>query len=295
MGLKEIVVISGKGGTGKTSIVGSFAYLASETVLTDCDVDAADLHLLLKPKIKEENVFYGGKKAFIHETKCSECGLCQEMCRFGAIEDFKVETIFCEGCHFCYYLCPEEAVEMKDEASGHWFISETGYGSLIHARLGVAAENSGKLVATVRQKAREVAWEKEARYILTDGPPGIGCPVIASITGADLALVITEPSVSGFHDLERVVNVTKHFNIPSLVCINKYDLHPGKSREIEEYCARENIQIGSRISFDSQVIESLLEGKPLVEFSEGTAAQEIKSLWQEILDTINKREAGKSD
>ncbi len=290
MSIKEIVVISGKGGTGKTSIVGSFASLISKAVLADCDVDAADLHLLLEPIIKEEKPFYGGKVAFIDEIKCNECGLCEEMCRFEAIESFKVEPVFCEGCCFCYYLCPEEAVQMKDDFSGHWFLSETRYGPLVHARLGVAAENSGKLVAEVRQKAREVAREKEASYILTDGPPGTGCPVIASITGADLALVVTEPSISGLHDLERIADVTKHFNIPSLVCINKHDLHPGKSREIENYCEKENIKVAGRVRFDSRVIEALIEGKSLVEYSKGKAAQEVKGLWLEVLNNINERE-----
>ncbi len=283
MSYKEVVVISGKGGTGKTTIVGSIASLAANKLLTDCDVDAADLHLLLDPELKEKNEFYGGKKAYIDRSKCNECGLCEEMCRFGAIKEFEVQEVFCEGCHFCYHLCPEDAVTMEDQLSGHWFISDTRYGTLIHAELGIAAENSGKLVALIRRKAWEIAREREAEYIITDGPPGIGCPVIASLTGADAALIVTEPTISGFHDLERVIKTANHFNVLPLVCINRHDLHLGKTREIEDYCSRNGIRVGGKISFDREVVASIVEGLPLVEYSKGKASQEIKELWQEVL------------
>jgi len=210
--MKEIVVLSGKGGTGKTSMVASFAALAQNKVLADCDVDAADLHLLLKPKVKEEKEFWSGQVAFIDEDKCTECGLCQELCHFGAIKDFKVDPISCEGCGFCYQVCPVDAITMKDSMSGHSFISETKYGYLCHARLGIAQENSGKLVALVRQNAKLIAERENLDYIITDGPPGIGCPVISSLSGASLALLVTEPTLSGIHDLERVIGVCRHFS-----------------------------------------------------------------------------------
>lgn len=286
MNYKEIVVISGKGGTGKTTIVGSLASLAEEKVLTDCDVDAADLHLLLQPETREENDFYGGEIAVIHHDRCTECGLCQVMCRFGAIDNCSVNPIFCEGCRLCYHLCPEEAVFMEPEFSGRWYVSETRFGPLVHARLGIAAENSGKLVSRVRSKAHEIARETGSKYILTDGPPGIGCPVIASMTGADLALIVTEPSISGFHDLERVVEAARHFNVCPLVCINKYDLHPGSAGEIENYCKDKGINLTQKISFDRDVAASIVSGLPLVEYSQGKASQEIKKIWQQILHCL---------
>lgn len=287
MSYKEVVVISGKGGTGKTTITGSIASLASNKILTDCDVDAADLHLLLNPVVKEKNDFYGSKYASIDRSKCIECGLCEAMCRFGAINEFEVQEMFCEGCHFCYHLCPEDAVIMKDKLSGHWFISENRYGTLIHAELGIGAENSGKLVASIRRKAWEIARKTDADYIITDGPPGIGCPVIASLTGADLALIVTEPTVSGFHDLERVLKIANHFKVIPLVCINKHDLHPGKSLEIEDYCSKNGIRVGGKISFDREVVASVVERLPLVDYSKGKASQEVKDLWQEVLNCLD--------
>ena len=221
--MKEVVVLSGKGGTGKTSIVGSFAALAKSKVLVDCDVDAADLHLLLQPARRERHEFWSGQTAFIAEDRCTQCGLCQELCRFKAIKDFRVDPISCEGCGFCSRICPTEAITMKENLAGHWFISDTRYGPLVHAQLGVAQENSGKLVATVRQQERQMAEKEVADYIISDGPPGIGCPVISSLTGANLALLVTEPTLSGIHDLERVLGVCRHFGVPALVCINKYD------------------------------------------------------------------------
>jgi len=175
--MKEVVILSGKGGTGKTSIVGSFAALAQSKVLADCDVDAADLHLLLSPSVREENEFWSGQVAFIDEEKCTQCSLCQDVCRFGAIDDFKVDSISCEGCSFCYHICPVKAITMRESLSGRWFISDTKYGHLVHARLGIAQENSGKLVALVRQHAKQIAERDGLDYIISDGPPGIGCPV----------------------------------------------------------------------------------------------------------------------
>ena len=280
--MKEIVVLSGKGGTGKTSIVASFAALAQNKVLADCDVDAADLHLLLKPKVKEEKEFWSGQVAFIDEDKCTECGLCQELCRFGAIKDFRVDHISCEGCGFCHQVCPVDAIAMKDSISGHSFISETKYGYLCHARLGIAQENSGKLVALVRQNAKLIADREDSDHIITDGPPGIGCPVISSLSGASLALLVTEPTLSGIHDLERVIGVCRHFGIPVLVCVNKFDLNEDNTNRIVSYCGKEGIEMAARISFDNVMTEAIVHGLPVVEYCDNKIAQQIKELWRTV-------------
>jgi MinD superfamily P-loop ATPase len=280
--MKEVVILSGKGGTGKTSIVGSFAAIAENKVLADCDVDAADLHLLLNPSVKEENEFWSGQVAVINEEECTQCGLCQDVCRFDAIKDFKVDPISCEGCGFCSHICPVEAINMKDSLSGHWFISDTKYGHLVHARLGIAQENSGKLVALVRQQAKQIAERDVLDYIISDGPPGIGCPVISSLSGANLALLVTEPTLSGIHDLERVLGVCHHFGIPAMVCINKYDLNEDNTRQIENYCLNQGVEVAARIPFDNIVTEALVEKLPVVEYSQGKVTQEIESLWQRI-------------
>lgn len=285
--MKEIVVLSGKGGTGKTSIVGAFAAIAQSKVLADCDVDAADLHLLLSPETKEENEFWSGQIAFIDEESCTECGPCQEVCHFDAIEDFKVDPVSCEGCSFCYHVCPAEAITMKEQLAGHWFISDTRYGPLAHAKLGIAQENSGKLVAVVRQQAKAIAQQQGLDYIITDGPPGIGCPVISSLSGANLALLVTEPTLSGIHDLERVLGVCHHFGIPALVCINKYDINEDNARQIESYCLSQGVEVVSKIPFDTIVIEALVQGLPIVEYSQGKITQEIETLWQAVVRALN--------
>ena len=280
--MKEVVILSGKGGTGKTSIVGCFAALAQSKVLADCDVDAADLHLLLSPSAKEENEFWSGQVAVIDEENCTQCGLCLDVCRFDAINDFKIDPISCEGCGFCLHICPVEAVTMKESLSGHWFISDTKYGHLVHARLGIAQENSGKLVALVRQQAKQIGERDGLSYIISDGPPGIGCPVISSLSGANLALLVTEPTLSGIHDLERVLGVCHHFGIPALVCINKYDVNKDNTRQIENYCLNQGVEVASKIPFDNVVTEAIVQGLPVVEYSQGKVTQEIESLWQRI-------------
>lgn len=286
--MKEIVVLSGKGGTGKTSIVASFAALARSKVLADCDVDAADLYLLLEPEVKEEKQFWSGQVAFIDKEKCTECGLCQELCHFEAIKHFKVNLISCEGCGFCYHVCPADAIAMKDTMSGHSFISQTKYGYLCHARLGIAQENSGKLVALVRHNAKIIAEREELNYIITDGPPGIGCPVISSLSGVNLALVVTEPTLSGIHDLERVIGVCRHFGVPVSVCVNKYDLNEDNTNRIESYCREEGIEVGARISFDNAVTEAIVQGLPIVEYTNGKVTQQIKELWQILSFKLEK-------
>jgi len=277
--MKEVVVLSGKGGTGKTSIVGSLAALVDGKVLADCDVDAADLHLLLSPSERMRNEFWSGQVAHIDEDKCTECGLCQELCRFNAIKDFCVDTVSCEGCGFCSYVCPVEAITMSKRMVGYWFISDTKYGPLVHARLGIAQENSGKLVAVVRQQAKQIAEEQGLEYIISDGPPGIGCPVISSLSGAGLALLVTEPSLSGIHDLERVLDVCRHFGVPTMVCINKYDLNEENTRQIEDQCLSQGVEVAGRIPFDNVVTESIVQGVPVVEYSNGDIAREIERMW----------------
>lgn len=280
--MKEIVVLSGKGGTGKTTIVASFAALASNKVLCDCDVDAADLHLLLKPQAKETHEFRSGHTAAINEKLCTRCGLCEEVCRFGAIRDLKIDPTACEGCGFCAQVCPDDAIAMVENLAGHWFVSDTKYGPLVHARLGVAQENSGKLVNVVRQSARLIAQQGDWEYIISDGPPGIGCPVISSLSNADLALLITEPTLSGMHDLERVIGVCRHFGVPPLVCINKHDLNEENSRRIVQSCLHQGIEVVSRIPYDAAVSDSIAAGVPLVEYAHNGASGEIRSLWRAI-------------
>ena len=286
--MKEVIVLSGKGGTGKTSIVGSFAALAKSKVLADCDVDAADLNLLLQPTTREEHDFRSGQVALIDEDKCNRCGLCQELCRFKAIADFRIEPVFCEGCGFCAQICPAEAITMKENLAGKWFISNTRYGDLVHARLGIAQENSGKLVALVRQKARGLAEKKGAEYIISDGPPGIGCPVISSLSGASLALLVTEPTLSGIHDLERVLEVCHHFGVPAMVCINKYDINEINSDKIESYCLSQGIETVVRIPFDNVVTEAMVQGIPVVEYSRNGVSYKIKELWEKIEQSLKK-------
>jgi MinD superfamily P-loop ATPase len=284
--MKEIVVLSGKGGTGKTTIVASFAALAKNRVSADCDVDAADLHLLLQPTIKKTEEFWSGKTAFIDKKFCTRCEICEQVCRFDAIKNLKVDPIFCESCGFCFRVCPESTIRMKDNLAGHWFISDTKYGPLVHARLGIAQENSGKLVAMVRQHARAIAQEQRFDYILSDGPPGIGCPVISSLSGANLALLITEPTLSGIHDLDRVLGVCRHFGVPALVCINKYDINEDNTRQIEDFCQSQGVEVISRLPFDNVVTEALVQGLPLVEYSECGVSRDIEALWHRVSMTL---------
>lgn len=288
--MKELLILSGKGGTGKTTIVGSFAVLAKNKVLVDCDVDAADLHLLLAPSLRQQTEFWSGQVASIDEKKCIQCGLCEKLCRFEAIKDFQVNPLSCEGCGFCSHICPVDAVTMRDNLAGHWFISDTGYGVLVHARLGIAQENSGKLVALVRQQAKKIAKEKGLDYIISDGPPGIGCPVISSLSGTDMALLVTEPTMSGIHDLERVIELCRHFNISVKACINKYNLNRENSQEIERFCSLQNIGVAGKIPFGNIVTEALVQGIPVVQYSDGRVSQELKQLWNSVFEILKQKD-----
>lgn len=289
--MKQILIISGKGGTGKTVITASFASLAKNKVMADCDVDAADLHLLLHPKIKEKHNFEGGKTAVIDEEKCIGCGKCQEVCRFEAVKNegdkFKIESLDCEGCGACTLVCPEEAIILKAENVGYWFISETKYGPLVHAKLGIAQENSGRLVSLVREKSMDIALKKGVDYVIIDGPPGIGCPVIASLSGIDLALIVIEPTLSGMHDAQRAINVAKHFGIKTAVCINKNDLNPKNCETIKKDCLASGIPVIGEIPFDKIVPESLVQEKPIVEYKDCRVSSEIRNTWNKITEILN--------
>lgn len=281
--MKELTIISGKGGTGKTVITAGFASLADSKVMADCDVDAANLHLILWPTIKHREDFQGSHSAFINRELCNECGKCQEVCRFEAIsDDFRVDKISCEGCGVCIHFCPRKAIEFGNNLSGEWFISETRFGPLVHAKLGIAEDNSGKLVTLVRQNARLIAEKNGHQLIIVDGPPGIGCPVIASIAGVDSALVVTEPTLSGIHDMERVINLAAHFKIKTLVLINKYDLNLVVTKQIEDYCLTNRIQLVGRLPFDTVITEAMVEGKSVIEYSDRAVSKEIRKVWDNL-------------
>lgn len=283
--MRQITVISGKGGTGKTTLMGSFAAIAENKVIADCDVDAPDLHLLLHPELLKKEEFKGVKIAAMDKTLCSECGTCEETCRFNAITSiggsgYAVNPARCEGCGACVFTCPQEALALEERVSGHACISKTDYGPMVHAQLNIAEEASGKLVTVVRNNAQRVAAEESCEFILIDGSPGIGCPVIASLTGVDIALIVTEPTMSGLHDLARILNVTRHFGIASAVCINKYDINEDNSARITEFCRQRGIAVVGNIPYDPVVTEAMVAGKPVVEFSSGLVSNAIKDVWR---------------
>jgi MinD superfamily P-loop ATPase len=335
--VKELVVISGKGGTGKTSLAASFAVLADGPVIADCDVDAADLHLILSPRVKERHEFRSGHEAVIRQDDCTGCGACLAHCRFGAVltpalQDewrmsgrvrlncsdcadrkrscdsrtndlirelrealgetrpaaYAVDPFACEGCGVCVRFCPEKAIDFPERLSGEWMVSETRSGPMIHARLGVAAENSGKLASLLRREARRIAEAENHPLVIVDGPPGIGCPVIASVTGATLALAVTEPTVSGEHDLERVLSLTRHFDIPAAVCVNKYDLNPGMTKRIEEQAQRSGASITGRIPWDNAFTSAQIAGLTVVEYGNHSIAATVGEMWERIDHMIKK-------
>ncbi len=286
--MRELIVISGKGGTGKTSLMGAFAYLAENKVLCDADVDAADLHLITAPEIRQRQDFKSGNLAVIDPDRCTECGTCRDLCRWDAISsDFVVDGIECEGCGVCVDLCPEKAIDFPVSTCGEWFISQTRFGPMVHARLGIAEENSGKLVSLVRHEARKLGKEKQKDLILTDGPPGVGCPVIASIGGADAVLIVTEPTVSGKHDMARVAQLANHFKVPAMVCVNKFDLNTEMTTAIEKYAREQGLHCVGRIPFDPVFTKAMVLAQTVFEYNaEPATSGAIKGIWQAVQDRL---------
>ena len=291
--MKQLVILSGKGGTGKTTVAAALAALASQgtglsSVLADADVDAANLELVLDPARQEEHAFESGQLAVIDPQKCTACGTCAETCRFDAAvpassgEVYQVNPLACEGCAACYYQCPEEAIRMEEQQAGLWFRSQTRFEPLFHAHLFAGQENSGKLVTLVKQQARLLALDTGAHLVLVDGPPGIGCPVISAASGMDLALHVVEPTVSGAHDLERILGTTDHFGVPSVVAINKADLNMDRRREIAAFCAERNVGIVGEIPYDTIVTEAMVQGQPVTEYTDGPVTQALHALWSQV-------------
>lgn len=277
--MKQVVVLSGKGGTGKTSLTAALAHLASNrhsTVLVDADVDAANLDLLLKPLREADNVFMGGQVALIDPLSCTGCGRCEEVCRFGAVEvrtppARQIDPVICEGCASCFHQCPVTAIEMQKRQAGNWFRSSTRFGMLFHAHLNAGQENSGKLVTTVKKAALHFAGEQHSDLVLVDGPPGIGCPVISASVGADLALLVVEPTISGIHDLERILGTVRHFGITPSVCINKADINLRHTNTVKSFCNAEGIGFLGEIPFDTTVTEAMTHGFTVTEYSPESA------------------------
>lgn len=299
--MKELVVLSGKGGTGKTSLVACLAALADRKVLADCDVDAADLHLVLAPRVLSREEFRGGKQARIVPDRCAACGECALYCRFDAVrfdgpatevveKTYRVDPIACEGCGVCVHVCPALAIELAPVVSGEWYVSETRHGPLVHARLGPAGENSGKLVTIVRNRARAIAEERHLDLVIVDGAPGIGCPVIASVAGASMVLGVAEATLSGKHDLERLAGLAAHFKIPMLVCINKADLNAEVAAAVKGWCRSRGIPVVGSIPYDRRFTEAQVQGKSLVELGDGATARAVRTVWQETRTALESRQ-----
>lgn len=289
--VKELVIISGKGGTGKTSITLALSSLFKNKIMVDCDVDASDMHIILTPEIKAKHEFYSGKKAVIIEEKCTKCGICNNICVFNAISnEITLNEYFCEGCGACKSKCPNNAIKLVQQKSGEWFESKTRFGELIHAKLGIGEENSGKLVSQIRTQARINANKKKNDLIIIDGPPGIGCPVIASISGANLVLIIIEPTLSGIHDAKRVIELTKHFKIKTVACINKFDVNINICKEIEEYLKTNGINLLAKIPYNKDFTQSILENKTLIEYNEqSNISKSIKNIKLKLEDILYEK------
>jgi len=285
--MKQLVVISGKGGTGKTTIVAALAALAGGKVMADCDVDAADLHLVMDPRVGKTEGFQGSKEAVLDKGKCIECGVCRKNCRFEAIyEDFHIDPFRCEGCGVCAYLCPVNAIAMKPRVSGYVHTSSTRFGTLVHGQLEPGEGTSGKLVTLVKQRAMELARLEGRDLVIIDGSPGIGCPVIASLSGATAVLVVTEPTLSGIHDLERVLGVAFHFRTRPSICINKYDLNKAMTQQIEQFAAEQRLEVIGRIPYDERVTEAMVQGKSVIEYSDSPVTREIRQIWTRLSEAL---------
>lgn len=300
--MKQLVILSGKGGTGKTSLAAAFAHIAFEglvscrAVLADADVDAANLELALEPELESRREFWGGKIPEVDRSLCIGCGLCEQVCRFEAISaadgEYWVDPIACEGCAACAYACPEGAIKMVDQLAGEAFYSRTRYGPLFHAELRPAEENSGKLVTLVKQMGRLHAMENGYDLLIVDGPPGIGCPVISAVSGADLALIVAEPTAAGIHDMGRVLETVKHFNVPAMVCINKADLYPAGTAQIESYCAEQDIPTVGRIPYDHVVTAAMVQGIPVTAYRpKGLVSERLSAIWNRVLRCIRDEDA----
>jgi MinD superfamily P-loop ATPase len=290
--VRQLVVLSGKGGTGKTTVAAALAHLASRElpiVLADADVDAANLELVLAPTKREEREFRSGKVAVIDPGTCTACGRCAEVCRFGAVHAgnaYQVDALACEGCASCFYQCPAKAVRMQEQRAGRWFRSDTRFGPLFHAHLFAGQENSGKLVTMVKQQARLWALDLDAALLLVDGPPGIGCPVISASAGADMALLVVEPTVSGAHDLERVLATTDHFGVPAMVVINKADLNLGRSEEIVAFCAMREARVVGQIPYDTVTTEAMVNGQPVTAVDTGPVTRALRDVWEKVREAL---------
>jgi len=287
----EIVILSGKGGTGKTSITAAFASLAKNAVFTDCDVDAADLHLILSPDVYKQEKFSSGAKAIVDNKKCTICGLCKDLCRFNAIgiinNELIIDEFACEGCGLCAIACSFGAINIKNYENNYIYFADCRFGPMVYGKLGIAEENSGKLVSKIRQYAKDIANKNKAEFIITDGPPGIGCPVISSVTGADMVVAVTEPTLSGLHDLERLIDMIGHFYTPVYIIINKYDLNEDIAHEIEKKLKAKNIPILSKIPYDESMVNALLEGKTINEFEpDGVIANKLNEIWNNLTTNI---------
>ncbi len=285
--MKQIVILSGKGGTGKTSIAAAFADLAENKVLADVDVDASNLELVLSPTQLEKNIFMGGTVAIINQETCIHCNLCEEACRFDAIShetgDYLVDDIACDGCKACVYVCPVDAIHMEEQHAGWWYRSDTESGPLLHAKLRPAQENSGRLVTLVKQQARLHALDHGQDYVIVDGPPGIGCPVISAASGADLAVIVVEPTVAGVHDLDRALATVSHFHVPATVIVNKSDINLAKVAEIKSFCTENDIELIGEIPFDTAVTYAMVQGKPVTQFApESDVSKAMVESWHKV-------------
>jgi MinD superfamily P-loop ATPase len=286
--MHEIIVISGKGGTGKTTLTAAFAHMSAGAVICDLDVDAPDLHLILTPEIDRREEFFSGHEAVIDPASCTACGVCAEMCRFGAVSNqttgYHIDPLKCEGCKVCVQFCPPGAIRFPERHCGEWFVSRTRFGPMVHAQLFPGAENSGRLVALLRRKAKELAQESGSRLVLSDGAPGIGCPVISSLSGTDFAVLVTEPTPSGRHDLERVADLCRHFKIPTGVIVNKADLNPANTEDIRRWCDSAQTEFLAALPYDPAATEAMVQRQAVTEFSTDGLSREISRTWRRIME-----------